>query len=147
MLRLDDTAVAFRHELARQAIEVALSPEWARSLHRRALEALMGQTEHPFPTARLVHHALHAGDAELIVRFAPIAAQEAVAQGAHREAAVQYATALRFADAHVSLRECQPAPRPQMERAEEACRRTGRSSAACCAAFLPATLRREAECR
>jgi DNA-binding CsgD family transcriptional regulator/Tfp pilus assembly protein PilF len=99
MLRLDDTAVAFRHELARQAIEVALSPEWARSLHRRALEALMGQTEHPFPTARLVHHALHAGDAELIVRFAPIAAQEAVAQGAHREAAVQYATALRFADA------------------------------------------------
>jgi DNA-binding CsgD family transcriptional regulator/Tfp pilus assembly protein PilF len=99
MLRLDEAAVAFRHELARQAIEVALSPERARSLHRQALDVLMGQTEHTFPTALLVHHALHSGDAELTVRFAPIAAQEAVAQGAHREAAAQYATALGFADA------------------------------------------------
>ena len=99
MLRLDETAVAFRHELARQAIEVALSPERARSLHRQALDALMGQNEHPVPIARLVHHALHAGDAELTLRFAPIAAQEAAAQKAHREAAAHYATALRFADA------------------------------------------------
>ena len=35
----------------------------------------------------------------MTLRFAPIAAQEAAAQGAHREAAAQYATALRFADA------------------------------------------------
>ena len=59
----------------------------------------MGQSEHPVPTARLVHHALHAGDSELTLRFAPIAAHEAAAQKAHREAAAHYATALRFADA------------------------------------------------
>ena len=99
MLRIDETAVAFRHELARQAIEGALSPRRARSLHRQALDAFMDQRENVVPIARLVHHALHVGDAALTLRFAPLAAQEAAAQGAHREAAAHYANALRFADA------------------------------------------------
>jgi DNA-binding CsgD family transcriptional regulator len=99
MLRLDDATVAFRHELARQAIEVALSPERARNLHHQALDVLMGQSDHAVPTARLVHHALHAGDGELTLRFAQVAAEQAAEQGAHREAAAHYQTALRFADA------------------------------------------------
>src|SRR5262249_28078652 len=39
-----------------------------------------------------------AGDAEAVLRFAPEAAEQAAALGAHRESAAQYARALRFAD-------------------------------------------------
>jgi DNA-binding CsgD family transcriptional regulator/tetratricopeptide (TPR) repeat protein len=99
LLVMDDTFLSFRHELARQAIEDALSAEEARRLHRQALALLLRQSEHGVPMARLVHHALHAGDAELTLRFAPLAAQEAAAQRAHREAAAHYRTALRYAAA------------------------------------------------
>ena len=48
--------------------------------------------------ARLAHHAEAAGDAEAVLRFAPEAAERAASLGAHREAAAQYARALRFGD-------------------------------------------------
>ena len=47
--------------------------------------------------ARLAHHAEAAGDDEAVLRFAPDAAVRAAALGAHREAARQYARALRLA--------------------------------------------------
>jgi DNA-binding CsgD family transcriptional regulator/tetratricopeptide (TPR) repeat protein len=46
----------------------------------------------------LAHHAEAAGDVEAVLEFAPAAAERASAIGAHREAAAQYARALRFAD-------------------------------------------------
>src|SRR5262249_6109886 len=46
--------------------------------------------------ARLAHHAEATGDRDAVLRFAPAAAREAAAAGAHREAAAQYARALRF---------------------------------------------------
>ena len=49
--------------------------------------------------ARLAHHADAAGDADAVLRWAPRAAERAAASGAHREAAAQYARALRFAGA------------------------------------------------
>jgi hypothetical protein len=48
--------------------------------------------------ARLAHHADAAGDAQAVLRCAPEAAARASALGAHREAAAQYARALRFAE-------------------------------------------------
>jgi DNA-binding CsgD family transcriptional regulator len=48
--------------------------------------------------ARLAHHAEAAGDTEAVLRFAPEAASRAASVGAHREAAAQYARALRFAE-------------------------------------------------
>jgi DNA-binding CsgD family transcriptional regulator/tetratricopeptide (TPR) repeat protein len=97
ILSLDHTSVAFRHELARQAIESTLSPLRQQTLHRQVLQALLDHTEDAFQAARLVHHALGAHDAALVARYAPLAAQQASAQGAHREAATQYATALYYA--------------------------------------------------
>ena len=47
--------------------------------------------------ARLAHHAEEAADTEAILRFAPEAAARAAAVGSHREAADQYALALRHA--------------------------------------------------
>jgi DNA-binding CsgD family transcriptional regulator len=48
--------------------------------------------------AQLAHHADAAGDVDAVLRWAPRAAEIAAAAGAHREAAAQYARALRFSD-------------------------------------------------
>lgn len=111
ILRQDDDAVAFRHELARQAVEDALTPLERQRLHARVLNALLArdgqdgqdgqdgeQRERRVQLARLVHHAEHAGDRAAVLRYAPQAAREAAAHGAHREAAAHYATALRYGD-------------------------------------------------
>jgi tetratricopeptide (TPR) repeat protein len=47
--------------------------------------------------ARLAHHAEAAEDTAAVLRFAPAAARQAASVGARREAAAQYARALRFA--------------------------------------------------
>jgi len=98
MLSLDHTTVAFRHELARQAIESTLSPLRQQTLHRQVLQAMLDHAENASQTARLVHHALGAHDGTLVARYAPLAAKQAAAQGAHREAAAHYATALQVAN-------------------------------------------------
>jgi DNA-binding CsgD family transcriptional regulator len=89
-------AVAFRHELARQAIEESIAPRRKIEFHRAALAALEVPLEGDPNLARLAHHAEAAGDGDAVLRFAPAAAREAAAAGAHREAAAQYARALRF---------------------------------------------------
>ena len=90
------SAVAFRHELARLAIEEALPPDRRRRAARggrsRRSAAPRGATD----AARLAHHAEAAGDAERCCAFAPGRRARAARLGAHREAAAQYARALRF---------------------------------------------------
>lgn len=98
MLTSTTGAVGFRHELARLAVEESLPPNRSRALHRRALDALVSVDEDLLDLARLAHHADAAGDADAVLRFAPAAADRAAALGAHREAAAQYARALRFGD-------------------------------------------------
>jgi len=98
MVQMDGGAVGFRHELARQAVESALSPARKRALHAQLLHALLDRSAEQAPLAQLVHHAAQADDRASVLRFAPDAARQASAQGAHREAAAHYATALRYAD-------------------------------------------------
>ena len=98
-------AVSFRHELARLAVETSLAPNARRSLHRAALVALEARPIETHDSARLAHHAEAAEETAAVLRHAPRAAIAAVAAGAHREAAAQYARALRFsADAGPDLR-------------------------------------------
>lgn len=92
ILRADGAVVAFRHELARLAVEDSLSPDACVALHRRALAALEGRE-----LARLAHHAEAAGDVAGVLRFAAAAGEEAASLNAHREAAAQYSRALRAA--------------------------------------------------
>ena len=89
--------VAFRHELARLAVEDSLSPTRRLALHRRALLALAEPPTGPPDLERLAHHAEGAGDADAGLRYAPPAGDRAARVGAHREAAAQYGRALRFA--------------------------------------------------
>ncbi len=98
MLSMERDSVAFRHELARLAVEDALPPDRRIALHREALEALADPPVGEPDLARLAHHAEAAGDAEAVLRFAPGAAAHAASLGAHREAAAQYARTLRFGD-------------------------------------------------
>jgi DNA-binding CsgD family transcriptional regulator/tetratricopeptide (TPR) repeat protein len=98
MLVAASGATAFRHELARIAIEELLAPNRRRALHRAALAALSAPPAGPPDVARLAHHAEAAGDSAAVLRYAASAAASSAAAGAHREAAAQYARALRFAD-------------------------------------------------
>jgi DNA-binding CsgD family transcriptional regulator/tetratricopeptide (TPR) repeat protein len=98
-------AVQFRHELARLAVETSLAPTARRTLHHAALAALEARPAETHDAARLAHHAEAAEEPAAVLQHAPRAAIAAVAAGAHREAAAQYARALRFAaDAGPGLR-------------------------------------------
>jgi DNA-binding CsgD family transcriptional regulator/tetratricopeptide (TPR) repeat protein len=91
-----DPHIRFRHELARRAVESSIPPRRARALHQAAVAAL---TARPEPdAARIVHHAELAGDGDVVLAFAPVAAARAHSVAAHREAAAFFAAALRHAD-------------------------------------------------
>jgi DNA-binding CsgD family transcriptional regulator len=94
----DQAGVAFRHELARLAVEESLPPNRSVTLHRKALEALAHPPSGAPDLARLAHHAEGARDAATVLELAPKAAERAASLGAHREAAAQYERALRFAE-------------------------------------------------
>lgn len=94
---------AFRHEIARRAIELGLDGRRRRALNQRLLAALRG--EPAVAAARLVHHALEAGDIEAVRDLAPQAATHASRLGAHREAAGHYKTLLDLASDRTGDRE------------------------------------------
>ncbi len=98
VLHVDGEVLRFRHELGRTAILDTLAPTRRADLHRKILWALRSRTVGPDDWARLAHHAEAAGDGVAVLAFAPIAAERAARLRAHREAAAQYARALRFAD-------------------------------------------------
>jgi len=108
--------VAFRHELARIAVEETLNPTRRVALHRRILAALSEPPTGMPDLARLAHHAEAAGNTDAVLQFAPAAAAHAVSVGAYREAAAQYARALRFADGLPPSRRAE-----LLERRSEAC--------------------------
>ena len=91
----DRDGVAFRHELARLAIEEVMPIARSRRLHAALIEALLAPPLGAPDPARLAHHAESAGDTAAILQHAPAAARQAATAGAHREAARQYARALR----------------------------------------------------
>jgi AAA ATPase domain len=77
MLVSEPAGVAFRHELARLAVEESVSPHRKVGLHRRVLAALADPPGDGPDLARLAHHAEAAGDTEMVVRFAPAAGAHA----------------------------------------------------------------------
>jgi DNA-binding CsgD family transcriptional regulator len=92
LLDVQTDSVGFRHELARLAVLGSLSAERVRALHAQVLPALV---QHRCDAARLVHHAALAGQSAAVLEYAPRAAREAAAHGAHREAAAHLDAALR----------------------------------------------------
>jgi len=95
LLKYQDTALAFRHELGRLAVASTTPRGRAQDLHQGILRCLI---DHDSDVSQIVHHALHAQDVKALLEYAPRAAQLAAREGAHREAAAHLATTLRFAD-------------------------------------------------
>lgn len=92
MLAAEGDALAFRHELARRAVEASLPPLRRRELHRAALNLLKGRL-HTSP-AQLAHHAERAGEIQDLVIFSAAAAKQAAQVGAQRQAVSHLARAL-----------------------------------------------------
>ena len=97
MLRYEEDAIAFRHELARLAIEDSIAAPRRQSLHNLVLKALLNRGSESL-LARIVHHAAQAGDSASVLKHAPVAARQAAALNAHRESAAYYQIALRYGD-------------------------------------------------
>jgi DNA-binding CsgD family transcriptional regulator len=92
------SALAFRHEIARNAVHDSLSAhrriEGHAAIHRALSELPGAQAD----VARRVHHAEAAGLDTAVNALAPEAARQAAAAGDHHEAARLYGLALREAD-------------------------------------------------
>ncbi len=95
MVRLEGTALRFRHELARRAVETSLSASRKQVLHRRALAALR---ERGRDWANILHHASQIGDVDAIVEFGPPSARRAATASAFRQALDHYRRVLEHAD-------------------------------------------------
>jgi DNA-binding CsgD family transcriptional regulator len=95
MVRSDDGALSFRHELARRAFEDALSQSQRQLLHAKVFAALSARPH--ISAARLAHHAAGARNAAAVLQFTPLAAMQAASVGSHREAASLYQVALLYA--------------------------------------------------
>jgi ATP/maltotriose-dependent transcriptional regulator MalT len=92
LLHAQGEAIGFRHELARLAVLSTVAADRARTLHERVLQALVSHGADP---AALVHHATLANNAAAVLKYAPLAGQQAARLGAHREAAAHLGAALR----------------------------------------------------
>ncbi len=97
MLRCCGDMLAFRHELARQAVLQQIAPLRAARLHRQMFES--ARLRPGMALQRLVHHAAHAGLEAEVLELAPRAARAAAALSAHHEAAALYGRALAHAGA------------------------------------------------
>jgi DNA-binding CsgD family transcriptional regulator/tetratricopeptide (TPR) repeat protein len=94
MVRSDDGALAFRHELARRAFEDSLSQSHRQLLHAKVFAALAARPH--ISAARLAHHAAGARNAAAVLQFTPLAAMQAASVGSHREAASLYQVAVQY---------------------------------------------------
>jgi DNA-binding CsgD family transcriptional regulator len=95
LVEVDPHRAALRHELLRRAVETATATAATVAAHARILRVLQLRDADP---ARIVHHAIGAGDVDALVAAAPTAARRAADAGSHAEATVLYARALDHGD-------------------------------------------------
>jgi DNA-binding CsgD family transcriptional regulator/tetratricopeptide (TPR) repeat protein len=84
VLDVRDGVLAFRHELARQAVEESLPGTRRIHLNRAVLAAL--RTSPTIDRARVLHHADRCRDVDAVLTHGPAAARAAAAAGAHQQA-------------------------------------------------------------
>ena len=92
VLALRGDVVAFRHELARRAVVESMPAMLRVERNAEVMRLLLaGAVRDPF---RVLHHAMQAGDDEVVVTYGRQAAREASRLGAYRQAASAYAAVL-----------------------------------------------------
>jgi DNA-binding CsgD family transcriptional regulator len=127
--------VSFRHELTRRALVDSLPGAKQIELNARVLAALTARPGSD--PSRLVHHAVHAGDAEAISRYGVMAARGASRAGAHRESVAHYRCVLAHRD-----RLSASGLADVLEEYGIECYTTGNAEAACTALLEAVELRR-----
>jgi tetratricopeptide (TPR) repeat protein len=85
----------FRHELVRRAIEESLPTTERSEWNRVVLRELLAKGS---DVSRIVHHAAMAEDADVLIHWAPQAADAAISAGSYRQAVDHLRLALRHAD-------------------------------------------------
>ena len=90
--------IIFKHELYRRTIEASLSPFKRIALNKTILELFL-QTFDEKDIERIVHYAKHANEYKTVAQYAPIAAKQAAAVGAHVEASKLFLTAIEYSEA------------------------------------------------
>ena len=96
IILLKDDRLFFKHELYRRTIESALSPFTRINHNKNVLTAFKNAFEANGEIERIIHHAKNANDHDTVVHYAPIAAAQAAALGAHIEAARLYFSAIEY---------------------------------------------------
>jgi DNA-binding CsgD family transcriptional regulator len=95
LVEVDQHRAALRHELLRRAVETTTATATTVAAHAGILRVLDQRDGDP---ARIVHHAIGAGDVDALVSAAPTAAWRAAEAGSHAEATALYARALRHGE-------------------------------------------------
>lgn len=88
--------LAFRHELARRAVERTLPMARRIELNRAVVDALLERDDADL--ARIVHHAVAARDVETLLARGPAAAREAARAGSHRQALAHQEHVVAYVD-------------------------------------------------
>ena len=86
--------VIFKHELYRRTIETSLPPFKRIALNKAILDLFLSSFEKEGDIRRIVHYAKNSNESDLVLKYAPIAAKQAAALGAHVEAARLYLLAI-----------------------------------------------------
>jgi DNA-binding CsgD family transcriptional regulator/tetratricopeptide (TPR) repeat protein len=96
ILVLNEGMISFKHELYRRTIESSLSPLVRVTLNKKILSLFLENFQQSNETERIIHHAKNANEYELVERYAPLAARQAAAVGAHIEASKLYFSAIEY---------------------------------------------------
>ncbi|HWN87928.1 MAG TPA: AAA family ATPase, partial [Chitinophagaceae bacterium] len=96
ILILDKGLISFKHELYRRTIERSLSPFLRIALNKKILDLFRESFEANHEIERIIHHAKNANEYDTVVSYAPLAARQAAALGAHIEACKLYLSAIEY---------------------------------------------------
>src|SRR5215471_708846 len=98
ILIIKNNKIRFKHELYRRTIEGSLSPFRRIALNKHLLDLFLDSFEERGEIEKIVHYAKHANENALVVKYAPLAAQQAASVGSHIEASKLFLTAIEFSD-------------------------------------------------
>jgi len=98
ILVIRNNKIFFKHELYRRTIEASLSPFKRITLNKSLLQLFLKSFEEKGEIERIVHYAKNANENKLVVEYAPMAARDAAAVGAHHEASKLFLAAIEYSD-------------------------------------------------
>ena len=98
ILIIKNNKIRFKHELYRRTIEASLSPFRRIVLNKNLLDLFLESFQERGEIEKIVHYAKNANENELVVKYAPLAAQQAASVGAHIEASRLFLTAIEYSD-------------------------------------------------